>query len=158
MRHFSGLRIPALFLFVFASSLPGFAADTGAKTVDDAWMKAMKANDLEAVLACYAPDAVAWLPDSPEASGDRAIRAAYQGMLAANTVQDVTVTETHYKTAGTLSVGWGRFTLTLAPKSGGSPIAMKGRFTEAAELRGGRWVYVADHASAEPSTSEPTKK
>ena len=158
MRHLSRLRIPALSLFLIAFALPGFAADTGAKTVDDAWVKAMKANDLEAVLACYAPDAVAWLPDSPEASGEKAIRAAYQGLLAANKVQDVTVTETHYKTAGTLSVGWGRFTLTLAPKSGGSPIAIKGRFTEAAELRGGRWLYVADQASAEPSPSEPAKK
>ena len=158
MRHFSGLRIPVLFLFLFALALPGFAADKGAKAVDDAWVKAMKANDLEAVLACYAPDAVVWLPDSPEASGEKAIRAAYQGLLAANTVQDATVTETHYKTAGNLSTGWGRFTLTLAPKAGGAPIAMKGRFTEVAQLRGGRWVYVADHASAEPSAPEPTKK
>ena len=158
MRHFSSLRIPGLFLLLFASALPGFAADTGAKTVDEAWVKAMKANDLEAVLACYAPDAVAWLPDSPEAKGEKAIRATYQGLLTANTVQDVTVTETNYKTTGNLSVGWGRFVLSLAPKSGGSPIAMKGRFIDVAELRDGRWFYIADHASAEPSPSPPPAK
>ena len=158
MRHFSGLRFPALFLFLFAFALPGVAADKGAGALDDAWMKAMKANDLEAVLACYAPDAVAWLPDSPEARGEKAIRAAYQGMLAANTIQAVTLTERNHKTAGKFSAAWGRFTLTLAPKAGGAPIVMKGRFTEVAELRGGRWVYVADHASAEPSTPEPAKK
>ena len=151
MCHFSRLRIPALFLFLFASALSSFAADTGSKSVDAAWMKAMKANDLEAALACYAPDAVAWLPGSPEASG-----AAYQGMLSANTVQDVAITDTHYKTSGSLSVGWGHFTVTLAPKSGGAPIVLKGRFTEVAERRGGRWLYVADHASAEPPP-EPAK-
>ena len=158
MRHSSGLRISALFLFLFAFALPGFAADKGARALDDAWMKAMKANDLEAVLACYAPDAVAWMPDSAEAKGEKAIRAAYQGMLAANTVQAVTLTERHHKTAGKFSAGWGRFTLTLAPKAGGAPIVMKGRFTSASELRGGRWLYVADHASAEPPTPEPAKK
>ena len=158
MRHFLGLRISSLFLFLFATALPGIAADAGAKTVDAAWVKAMKANDLEAVLACYAPDAVAWLPDSPEAKGEKAIRATYQGLLTANTVQDVTVTETNYKSTGSLSVGWGRFVLALAPKSGGSPIAMKGRFIDVAELRDGRWVYIADHASAEPSPSPSPAK
>jgi len=157
MRHVSRLRIPALFLFIFVSAQSGFAADIGAKSVDAAWMKAMKANDLEAVLACYASDAVAWLPGSPEASGEKAVRAAYEGLFAANTVQDVTMTDTHYKTSRSLSVGWGRFTLTLAPKAGGAPVSMTGRFTEAAERRGGRWVYVADHASAEPPPSETSK-
>ena len=158
MRHVSRLRISVLFLSFFAFALSGFAADIGAKSVDAAWMKAMKANDLEAVLACYASDAVAWLPGSQEASGEKAIRAAYQGLFAENNVQDVTMTDSHYKTSGSLSVGWGRYTLTLAPKSGDAPVSMKGRFTEAAERRRGRWVYVADHASAEPPPSEAAKQ
>lgn len=157
MRHFSFLRAPALFLFIFAAALSAFAADSGAKSVDAAWMKAMKANDLDAVMACYASDAVAWMPGSPEASGEKAIRAAYQGLFAANTVQDATVNDAHYKTSGSLSAGWGRFTLTLAPKSGGAPVTVKGRFTEVTERRRGRWVYVADHASGEPPPSEPAK-
>ena len=156
MRHFSRLRISVLFLFLIAS-VSGFAADTGAKSVDAAWMKAMKANDLEAVLACYASDAVAWLPDSPEARGAKAIRAEYEGLLAANTVQDVSLIDGHYKTSGSLSTGWGRFTLTLAPKAGGAPILMKGRFTEVAERQHGRWVYIADHASAEPTPPAAAK-
>jgi ketosteroid isomerase-like protein len=157
MRLFLRFRVPALLLLLFACSSSIFAADAGAKTVDDAWVKAMKANNLEGVLACYAPDAVAWLPDTPEANGEKAIRAAYEGLLNANTVQDVTVTDSHYKTSGNLSVGWGRFSLTLAPKSGGAVVVMRGRFAEAAELRGGRWVYIVDHASAEPIPSQPMK-
>jgi uncharacterized protein (TIGR02246 family) len=151
MRHFS------FFLLIFACALSSFAADIGAKSLDAAWTKAMKANDLEAVLACYASDAVVWMPSAPEASGQQAIRAAYQGLFAANTVQDATITDTHYKTSRTVSAGWGRFTLTLAPKSGGAPVTMKGRFTDVAERRGGRWVYLADHASAEPPPSEAAK-
>ena len=51
------------------------------------------------------------------------------------------------------SVAWGRFSLTLVPKAGGDPVVMTGRFTEAAERRAGTWVYIVDHASAEPAPS-----
>ena len=94
MRHVSRLRISMIVSFVFAFALPVFAADGGAKGVDAAWMKAMKANDLDAVMACYASDAVLWLPGAPEARGANAIRAAYQGFFAANTVQDAALTDT----------------------------------------------------------------
>ena len=151
MRHFSRLRISLLLLVILVFALPGLAADIGAKSLDAAWMKAVKANDLEAVMACYASDAVLWLPGSPEARGEKAIRAAYQGLFSANTVQDAALTDTHYKTSGSLSAGWGHFSLTLAPKSGGAPATMNGRYVEAAERRRGRWFYIADHASADPS-------
>lgn len=156
MRHCM-LRIVAVFLSLFASALSGFAQDMGAKSLDTAWVKAMKANDLEAVMACYAPAAVMWLPGSSEASGEKAIRAAYEGLFAANRVQDVTIMDAHYQTLGNLSVGWGHFSLTIVPKAGGAPIVTKGRFTEAAERQRGRWVYVADHASADPPPSAPAK-
>lgn len=125
------------------------AQDSGAKTVDAAWMKAMKAHDVEAVMACYAPDAVLWLADSPEARGEQAIRAVYQGLFKANTVKDVVMSDTHYKTSGDLSAGWGHYAITLVPKAGGAPVVMRGRFAEVAERRAGRWVYVADHASTD---------
>ncbi len=38
-----------------------------AESLDQAWNKAMLANDLEALVACYATDAIAWLPNSPPA-------------------------------------------------------------------------------------------
>ncbi len=132
-----------------ASAAP--AAPEGVEAVDAAWMKAFKANDIEAVMACYAPDAVAWLPDSPEARGEKAIRETYRGLFAANTIQDVSASDVHYQTVGSRSVGWGRFVMTLVPKGGGKPVAAPGRFVEMAEKRNGRWVYVVDHASMDPA-------
>jgi uncharacterized protein (TIGR02246 family) len=132
------------------------APATGVESVDQAWAKAMKANDLAGVLACYAPDAVAWFPDAPEARGEKAIRAAYEQLFAENTVKDAALLETHYKTVGDVSVGWGTFSLTLQPKKGGDPVVMRGRFTEIAERRSGRWVYVVDHASGEPPPAHPS--
>src|SRR5467141_25959 len=144
------LRITALAFLIVTFSLPCRAAETAAQSLDSSWVKAMKANDLEAVMKTYAPDAVVWLPQAKEARGEKAIRSAYEGLLSANTVKEVVLSETGYRTMGKVSVGWGRFSLTLAPKSGGSPVVMIGHFTDIDERTDGRWVYIVDHASGEP--------
>jgi uncharacterized protein (TIGR02246 family) len=152
------LRSTALAFLIVTFSLPCRAAETGAQALDSQWVKAMKANDLEGILKTYAPDAVLWLPEIKEARGAKAIRATYEGLLAANTVKEVILSETGYRTVGNVSVGWGRYSLTLAPKSGGNDVVMLGRFTGVAERRDGRWVYIADHASAEPAATDAPKK
>lgn len=131
--------------------MPVLAQGDGVKATDAAWTRAMKANDLDAVVACYAPDAVVWLPDSPEAVGTAAIRAGYKNLLDANTVKDVVLMPVNAKTSGDMSTGWGHFSMTLAPKDGGAAVSMKGRYLAAAQKQGGKWVYVVDHASAEPA-------
>lgn len=147
-RSFHAAAAAALFA---CAAWPAAAAEGGAQAVDAAWRKAALANDVEAIVKLYANDAVAWLPDAPEARGIDAIRATYQGLLGANTVKDVAFTDTAYRTHGNKSVGWGRFSLTLQPKAGGNPVTMAGRYTVVAEKRGKRWVYVVDHASGEPA-------
>src|SRR5258708_7312581 len=141
--------ILAVATLVVAAALP-VAAQTGAASVDQAWKKAAMANDVEGLVKLYAKDAVAWLPNAPEARGIDAIRATYQGLLGANTVKDFTFSDTTYRSKGNRSIGWGRFSLTLQPKAGGSPQVMTGRFTVVAERRDKNWVYVVDHASADP--------
>lgn len=144
-------RLILVSLLLGATAAVARGAETGAEAVDARWSAAMKANDLDAVVACYAPDAVMWLPEAPEARGEKAIREAYRGMLSANTVKDVSLSRTHYEVAGGLAAGWGDFALTLEPKAGGATTVLKGRFTAVARRRGGRWVYVADHASSVPA-------
>jgi uncharacterized protein (TIGR02246 family) len=125
-------------------------AETGAAAVDARWAAAIKANDLEAVMACYAPDAVMWLPGAAEARGEKAIREFYQGLLSGNTVKDVAFSNTQYDTARDLATGCGDVTVTFTSKSGGPPAVMKARFTVIAKRRDGQWVYVTDHASSAP--------
>ncbi len=125
-------------------------AASGAQDVDAAWSKAVKAGDLDAIVACYAPDAVLWLPGAPEARGSDAIRDAYASLLANNTVAEVALSNARYEVSAGFSVGWGNFTLTLQAKGGGTPAVLKGRFIEVAKRIKGRWVYVADQASADP--------
>jgi ketosteroid isomerase-like protein len=144
---------------LLALAAPTLAAPSGVEDVDLAWKKAIVANDVEAVMACYAPDAVAWLPDMPEARGVTAIREGYKQLLGANTIKEATFSDTHYEIHGDRATGWGHFSLTLVPKSGdgaGKPVTMKGRFSEVAIKREGRWVYALDHASAEPAPAIAT--
>ncbi len=149
MRKVSIFGALACALAVAAS--PAVAQDAGAKTVDTAWSKAMLAGDVDAVVACYAPDAVLWLPFAPKAVGTQQIRDAYAGMLSANTVVGATITNASYETRQDLSTGWGEFVLTLkAKKPDGATIVMKGRFVDVARQMNGRWVYVADQASTDP--------
>lgn len=127
---------------------------SGAQAVDEAWTKAALANDLDALVACYAPDAVMWTPGYAEAKGEKAIRAAYVNFLK-DTVKEAKLSDTHYRTVGKTSVGWGHFSLTLVPKAGGAPVTMAGRFTNVAAEKDGKWVYINVHASAEPPPPAP---
>ena len=139
----------ALILCALGFASAALAAD-GAEALDQAWMKAMKAGDAAAVAACYAPDAVLWLPGAPEAKGAKAILDEYTGLLSANTVTEVSLTDGHYETVQNMSYGWGHFTMTLTPKAGGAPATMVGRYVDVARKVGGKWKYVADHASTDP--------
>lgn len=135
------------------SAVSSFAADTGVSIVDAAWVKAMKAGDVAAVVACYADDAVAWIPGAPLMKGAKEIRAGFQGYFAAYTVQDASVTEMGSESIGDKSVGWGSFKITTVPKAGGPPLTEVGRYTEVAKRVGGKWVYIVDHASDDPAPS-----
>jgi len=134
-------------------------AEPAIETVDAAWAKAMKANDIEAIVACYATDAVMWVPDAPKAEGTAEIRATYAHLLGMYSVMDVQLLTPHYKTTGDVSLGWGGFALTLMPKAGGDVITMTGRSTAIAEKRDGKWLYTVDHASSDPTPKEmPAEK
>jgi ketosteroid isomerase-like protein len=148
----AGLLCALFFLPVTA-----WAADAGAAALDAAWVKAFKANDVEGLVACYAPDAVLGLPDMPQARGTEAIRATYKALLGANTAVDGSLINTTYKTSGDVSAGYGNYVLTLQPKSGGAQVVLKGRFIDVAKNANGKWAYVADLASNEPAPPAPAK-
>ncbi len=131
----------------FASAV--FAAD-GPEALDAAWVKAMKAQDANAVAALYAPDAVLWMPGAPEARGAKAIHDEYAGLLGTYTVTDVSLTDGHYETVQNIGVASGHFMMTLQPKAGGAPTIMGGRYSSVAKKIDGQWRYVVDHASVEP--------
>jgi uncharacterized protein (TIGR02246 family) len=134
-------------VFVFGLlAMPLSAQEHGAKIVDDAWVKAVNAGDVEALVALYAPDAVIYPPDAMEARGTAAIRAMYTGMLSDSTISNVSI-KAAYQTVGELSIGFGTATMTMTPKAGGAPETMTVRVTAAVKKINGKWLYTVDHAS-----------
>jgi uncharacterized protein (TIGR02246 family) len=131
------------------------AGDSPAKALDDRFLKAFNANDVEAIVACYADDAVIYPPDSFQAKGKDAIRQSFQGMLNEFKVSKATISDATYLDTGDRCVGWGTVEFTMTPVAGGEPMAMKGRFTSVSEKRNGRWVFISDHASLPMSPSAP---
>ena len=107
----------AMSLALLAVAVPVVVGEHAAQLVDQAWVKAMKANDLEATMALYAPDAVAYFPDG-DFKGKQAIRKSWTDFLAMFTVKDAT-SEGTYETTGDTSLGWGFWSLTVVPKGGG---------------------------------------
>jgi uncharacterized protein (TIGR02246 family) len=132
------------------------SAQDGVKGVDEAWIRAVKAGNVDAIVALYAPDAVLYPPDALEARGTAAIRASYAEMLGAVVVNDATI-DSQYQTTGDVSVGFGKATLTMTPKAGGSPQMMSVRVTAVARKIGGKWLYVVDHASVPLPPPTPPK-
>ena len=151
MARRSRIVMSSVLLALILAATPSGAAESGAQSVDARWLAAVQANDVDAIMKCYAGDAIMWLPNAPMARGANEIRAAYAGLLSENTVKEAALKDVTYKTAGKLSLAWGRFSLTLVPKAGGEPLVLTGRFTEVAERRGNTWVYIVDHASADPA-------
>ena len=141
--------LPAgLCILIALLSTPVFAADSGAKALDDAFVKGVTAGDIDAVVALYAADAVLYPPGEMAAKGRDAIRAVWGGFLSANKVTECRLFETGYRTVGDTSIGWGRFSMTFQPKAGGAPATLEGRFSDVAVKTGGKWLYILDHASA----------
>ncbi len=136
----------AVLTLLAATAVPALAND-GAKLLDDAFVKAIKANDINAIVGLYAKDAAMYPPDTAVVKGQDAIRQNYAAFLDKYRVMDFAITESHYFTIGRLSTGWGTWTITVVPKASGNPITMTGRFTDVARNDNGYWFYIVDHAS-----------
>ena len=139
----------ALILSLAAASF-SYAAEDKSEGVNDAWIKAVTAGDLDAEMKLYADDAVAWFPDEPEHQGAAAIRAAYKDLFDTYKVDSAALTNRHHAGDSKHVSHWGNFSMSLTTKADGKPVTMTGRYTDVVELRKGQWVYVADHASGDP--------
>jgi uncharacterized protein (TIGR02246 family) len=153
------MKYIALAVGIVLATASATAADVGITDLDKAWTKAMLANDVAAVSALYAPDAIMYPPDAMEAKGREAIQKGYADFLATMKVLEAKLTPAGNETHGDTQIAWGRWVLKAAPKAGGDPVLMEGRYMSVARKVGGKWLYVADHASSPlPPPPEPAKK
>jgi ketosteroid isomerase-like protein len=59
----------------------------------------------------------------------------------------MTLTQDFETTSGNLAASSGTFSMTVTPKGGGAAQTMEGRYSSVAVRKGGKWMYVSDHAS-----------
>jgi len=140
-------------------AIAGFAvaADEGPAGLDQAWKKAMLAQDVNAIANLYAADAIMFSPDQMMLKGREAIRKDYEELLKTGRVLSADLTDTHYETHGDVGLAYGHFMIKMAPKAGGDPITMEGRFSSVAKKVGGKWQYAVDHASVPLPPPPPAK-
>ncbi len=103
-------------------------------------------QDLDGLVALYAPDATLMLPDGSTVTGTAAIREQYAGLLEMK--PHITMRSRFATEAGDLAVLSNEWTLTVGDGS------MSAISTEVARREpDGSWLYVVDHpyASLEPA-------
>lgn len=148
--------IRSALVLAFATSLSGCAQPgsnpeqlvASAKTVDQQFVDAFNKGDVDAVMATYwkSPDLVIYPPDAMEARGWDAGKAAFAKMLANMHGAKLELTESNYRAAGDMVIGFGKWRMTM-PGANGASIEMLGRYTDVIAQRDGKWVYIIDHPS-----------
>ena len=130
-------------VFFSSSSL----ANESAEALQDAFMAALRANDVQALADCYTSDAVNFPVGSLIGAGPESVTESWGGFFAAYEVVDASLSEQHLEVHGDTAIAWGLFTIIAEPTEGGEPVEMKGRYMDVARNVDGAWLYVADHAS-----------
>lgn len=149
----SFLLVMAALAFAASFAVAQSKDDGGLKALDAKWRTAMLAGDLDAVVACYAENAVMRDPHGTEQQGRAAIRASYKEWLDASKIDQVTFSGTRYETSGNLACAWGNVTIAMTPKAGGAPTTMEAYFTTIGKREKGQWAYVVDHVSPAGATA-----
>ena len=129
-----------------AGKATGAAAEIEA--IDAKFVDAFNKKDIETIVALYAVDATAMFP-GPELwhSGTVAIRKSFTDFFATCDSPTLMVHHTQYKVSGNLGYGVGLFDMSYKDTKTGEIMTSKGRASSVYEKRGGKWVYVVDHAS-----------
>lgn len=167
-RHASPLRAPFALLIAFLiAAIPPIAGCgpseeemiKAARQVDADFLKAMKKEDVEAVMATYwnNPQVVMFDTGQMMVKGPDAIRKGYAAFFDGTNVKEFTMSKQEYRVLGDAVLGYGLFSLTTVP-SLGPEVKIDGCYTEIIAKRDGKWVYILDHASIPIIPNAPAER
>jgi len=127
-------------------SMPALANESP-EALQDAFVKAMQANDPDGLAACYTDDAVSFAVDVMVGVGPEFVRNSWKSFFMTYTIKKVELSGNYMETFGDTAAAWGLFTMLVEPAEGGEAFEMQGRFMDVAKKVDGSWLYIADHAS-----------
>lgn len=137
------------------SSLVGWGgvgvASASEPSASDCFISQFKTGDAKAVAACYAENAVMWFPGGPLATGRAAIQDGFAGYFSRMTVKEVQLTEMGQESLGDAKASWGTYKIRAVEKATGAESVEHGRYTDVTRKIDGRWQYLVDHPSDDPS-------
>jgi ketosteroid isomerase-like protein len=122
-------------------------ANDSPQALQNAFMAALKANNVQGLADCYTSNAVNFPVGTLVGSGPESVIESWSSFFAAYKVVDASLSDTHLEIHGDTAVAWGLFTIMAEPVEGGDVVEMKGRYMDVARIMDGTWLYVADHAS-----------
>ena len=138
--------LPALVTTLFFCAALSAANETP-QALQDAFMTALRNNDVDGLASCYAPDAVNFPIDAMIGTGPASARRSWSTFFEAYRVKRAELSEDQLIVRDDIAVAWGLFTIWAEPRSGGDPVEMSGRYMDVARSFDGDWLYIADHAS-----------
>lgn len=149
MKHLAGMaRWVCIIATTSLCSLAAWGAGPASElaalhAVDQAWLKAFRANDPAAAANLYDENAILLPPGAPSAKGKAAIRDALAREME-GAMKGGIVFALDPKPDGGVSgnMGWVSGTYTVTDKSG--KVLDKGKYLSVSVKKGGKWLYVRD--------------
>ena len=133
---------------------PALKAHDSPEALQEAFMTALRAEDVAGIAACYSENATSYDVGVQVLHGPEAISGSWGGFFEAYDVLKAELYDNTVETHGDTGVAWGEFVLKVQPKAGGDPFKMVGRFTDVSRNMDGTWLYVLDHVSMPPPAPE----
>ena len=124
------------------------------EALQEAFMAALRAEDVDGIAACYAEDADNFTLGAMKGIGPESARASWGGFFEQFDVISAELQEGRMVREGDLAAAWGLFVVVARPAEGGEPVTLMGRYMDVARPIEGRWLYIADHASMPLPTPE----
>jgi ketosteroid isomerase-like protein len=107
-------------------------ANESPQALQDAFMAALKDNNVQGLADCYTSDAVNFPVGTLVGSGPESVIESWSNFFVAYTVVDASLFDTHLEIHGDTAVAWGLFTIMAEPAEGGDAVEMKGRYMDVA--------------------------
>jgi len=116
--------------------------------VDQAFLTAFNAGDVDALMATYwnSPELINIGLDGMGGLGWDDAKAGWAMTFAALPGAQLAFDDPRNIPMGEVVLGWGRWTMTV-PTGDGTAMVLQGRYSDVKAMRDGKWVYVLDHAS-----------
>ncbi len=121
---------------------------TAANAVDQAFLDAFNAGDVDALMATYwnSPALVNIGLDGMGGLGWDGAKAGWEVAFASMPGVQLAFDSPVNIAAGDVVLGWGAWTMTV-PTGDGTAMVLQGRYSDVKAMRDGKWVYIMDHAS-----------